>query len=207
MCRALLALLLLASSLSAIAYYPQDAGNNRDTDRGWRAATYRGLTIGQSTRANMLRVLGEPLSSGPSADQDEPKPIIWNDYGMIEGELSGRLAVEVDERNGVIVGISISPNNMSREEAIRYFGNDYRTMGYDFCEGFEDEIVAPVYENPNSSDIPFVEYRSRGITIHLNDGEMVNAIYFVSEPMGLASRDDCEKEAEKLRHRINQSEN
>src|SRR5262245_819192 len=87
----------------------------------WQAATFRGLTIGKSTLADMLRVLGNPISSGPSADQAPPQPIIWNDYGQIQGDLSGRLAVEVDSRNSRIVSISISPDRMSKEEAIRYF--------------------------------------------------------------------------------------
>lgn len=199
MYRALLTLLLSASSLGVAAHYSQDTRNNRDPNRGWRAAMYRGLTIGQSTRADMVRVLGEPLLSVPSADQDEPI-FVWNDYGIISGDLSGRLAVEIDSRTEKIVGISISPENMSREDAIRYFGDGHTLMGYEFCEGFEDEINSPIYESPNSSDISYVEYRSRGIAIHIGDRGVVNAIYFVSEPVGLGSKEDCGREAERLRN-------
>src|SRR5262245_30127513 len=74
----------------------------------WRAATFRGLTIGKSTRADMVRVLGKPLSSTPSADQYPAQPFIWNDYGQVQGDLPGRLAVEVDSRNSRIVSISIT---------------------------------------------------------------------------------------------------
>lgn len=163
-------------------------------DRSWHAATYRGLTIGKSSRADMLGVFGTPTYSGPSADQDEPQPIIWNDYGVITGELSGRLAVEVDSRSNLIVGITITPEHMSRNEAIAYFGNDYVSMGYEFCPGFENEEVAPLYENPNSSTIDYMEYRTRGIAIRLNDRGNVTEIYFVSEPFGLASKEDCKTE-------------
>jgi hypothetical protein len=198
MYQALIALILL-SQLTGAAISPQSASEKNDKNRGWHAATYRGLTIGKSTHADMLRVLGSPLSSGPSADQDEPQSIIWNDYGMITGELSGRLAVEVDSRNNQIVAISISPDNMSKEDAIRYFGNDYRMMGYEFCKGIPmDATVGPVYENPKSSNISHIEYRSRGIAIHLNYRGQVNSIYFVDRPNSLASESDCKKELEKF---------
>jgi hypothetical protein len=165
-----------------------------DNNRGWRAAIYRGLKIGTSKRANMLRVLGKPLSSTLSADQDPPKPIIWNDYGMLKGELSGQLAVEVDSRNNRIVTISISPEKMSKEEAIKYFGNDYAPMGYEFCPGQSPDVdVGLVYENLKSTGIEYLEYRSRGIAIHLDYQGNVNAIYYLYQPLGLASKAECKE--------------
>ena len=202
MFRALFVLTFVTQSLASFFYLPQAATVSGDKNRGWRAATYRGLTIGKSTRADMLRVLGKPHSSGPSSDQEPPYPIIWNDYGTIEGDLSGRLAVEIDSRNNRIIGISISPNNMPKEEAIRYFGKDYVAMDYEFCRGIPmDATVGPVYENPKSGNISYIEYRSRGIAIHLDYRGMVNAIYFVDSPMGLASERDCRKELEKFRRK------
>ncbi len=201
MCQALTAFILLTLLFSAFTPF-QSAPNRADKDRGWRAATYRGLTIGKSTRADMLRVLGKPLSSAPSADQDEPQPIIWNDYGMVKGQLFGNLAVEVNSRNNRIVGISISPGDMSGEEAIKYFGDGYQRVGYTFCEGISgDAESGPVYENPNSSDITYIVYRSRGIAIHLDYRGKVNAVYFVSGPMGLASKEDCRGEIERIRRK------
>lgn len=202
MFQALFVLTFIAQSLASIFYLPQTAAVKADKNRGWRAATYRGFTIGKSTRADMLRILGKPRLSVPSADQEPPYPIIWNDYGMIAGELSGRLAVEVDSRNNRIVGISISPDNMSKEAAIKYFGNDYVAMDYEFCKGMPiDSTVGPVYENPKSGNISYIEYRSRGVAIHLDYRGMVNAVYFVDEPMGLASERDCKKEIEKFRRK------
>lgn len=203
MYRALLAFTLLVQIFGSVTYCQQTVTGKKDKNRGWRAATYRRLTIGKSTRADMLRVLGKPRSSTPSADQEPPYPIIWNDYGMIDGALSGRLAVEVDSRNNRIVGISISPENMSKEEAIKYFGNDYVATAYEFCEGVpEDSEVGPVYENPKSGNISYIEYRARGIAIHLNYKGKVNAIYFVNEPIGLASKADCRREIAKMRKKI-----
>lgn len=194
MFQALVILALIAQSLLPLFYLPHTAIVQDEENRGWRAATYRGLTIGKSTRADMLRVLGKPHSSVPSADQEPPYPIIWNDYGMIEGDLSGSLAVEIDSRTNRVVSISISPDNMSKDNAIKYFGNDYVGMDYEFCKGVPmDSTVGPVYENPKSGNISYIEYRSRGIAIHLDYRGMVNAIYFVDGPMGLASERDCKR--------------
>lgn len=193
-----LALFIVAHTLLSV--YPLQAVP--DKKRGWRPATYRGLTIGKSTRADMLRILGKPLSSGPSADQDPPKPIIWNDYGMIKGELPGRLAVEVDSRNDRIVSISIAPEQVSKEDAIRYFGKEYLLMGYEFCPSQSlDADVGLVYEDPKSSSIDYLEYRSRGIAIHLDYQGNVNAIYYFDEPIGLASKSECKSAIERLNRR------
>ena len=190
-----LALFIVAHTILSVN--PLQAGP--DKKRGWRPATYRGLTIGKSTRADMLWILGKPLSSGPSADQDPPKPIIWNDYGMIKGELPGRLAVEVDSRNDRIVSISIAPEQMSKEDAIRYFGKEYLLMGYEFCPSQSlDADVGLVYEDPKSSSIDYLEYRSRGIAIHLDYQGNVNAIYYVYEPIGLASKAECKRAVGRL---------
>jgi hypothetical protein len=173
-----------------------------DKNRGWSAGVYRGLIIGTSTRADMLRVLGKPLSSGPTEGQGPPKPIIWNDYGMIKGEISGQLAVEVDSRTNRIVTISISPEKMSKEEAIKYFGNDYVLIDYEFCPGQSlDADVGLVYENPRGTEIDYLEYRSRGIAIHLDYQGNVNGIYYLDKPLGLASKADCKRALEKSKSR------
>jgi hypothetical protein len=171
-------------------------------DRTWRPATYQGLTIGKSTRSDMLRVLGKPLSSGPSADQDPPYPIVWNEYGRITGDTPGTLAVEVDSRNNRIVSISVSPDRMTKQEAIKLFGDNYLLMGYQFCKGLPPEAeVGPVYEDPKSSEIDYLEYRNRGIAIHLDYQGMVNSIYYVAEPIGLSSKAGCRKALERYRRK------
>jgi hypothetical protein len=178
------------------------------TDRIWRNGTYRGLTVGKSTRADMLRVLGKPLSSVPTEGQDPPYPIIWHDYGRITGDVAGTLAVEVDKRNNRIVSISISPENMTRKEVIGLFGNDYLPMGYEFCKGTPlDADSGPIYESPKSSQIDYLEYRSKGIAVHFNYQGIVNAVYYVDGPIGLPSEAHCKKaiddDKRKSKRRVN----
>ncbi len=186
---------LLTFVLGATVCFSQQSTSECKPNRGWCAGSYRGLTVGKSTRADMVRILGKPLSSVFSADQDEPKYIIWHHYGNITGDLTGTLGVETDKRTNKIVSISISPDDMTKENAIEYFGQDYKVMGYQFCEGFEDETAVPVYENPKATQLNHIEYRSRGISISIDYRGKVSEIYFVAEPTGLASKDDCKKVA------------
>ncbi len=188
----LLSLILLIQTATVF-----NSSQHTASDRVWRNGTYRGLVVGKSTRADMLRVLGKPLASSPSADQDPPYPIIWNDYGRVNGEVSGTLAVEVDKRNNRIISISVAPDRMTRTEAIAIYGDRYLPMGYEFCEGVAfDATVGPVYENPNGARVDYLEYRAKGIAVHLNYEGIVNAIYYVSEPIGLASKAGCKKALE-----------
>jgi hypothetical protein len=83
---------------------------------------------------------------------------------------------------------------MTKEEAIKLFGNDYLLMGYEFCKGLPPEAeVGPVYEDPKSSEIDYLEYRNRGIAMHLDSQGMVDTIYYVAKPIGLSSKAGCKK--------------
>ncbi|MFN0279529.1 MAG: hypothetical protein ACKVRN_13180 [Pyrinomonadaceae bacterium] len=190
-----LVILFLSLVVGATAYFSQRADADCKLNRGWCAGNYRGLTVGQSTFDDMVRVLGKPLSSGPEADQNEPIIFIWHDYGKIKGDLPGRLGVVTNKQTKKVVGISIAPDDITKEDAIKYFGKDYQVMGYEFCEGFEDETVGPLYENPKATEITNMEYRIRGISISIDYRGRVNEIYYVAEPRGLASKDDCKKKA------------
>lgn len=199
-----LILLVLVSFATASIHFSQTNTAQCVPNRGWCAATYKGLTVGQSTRADMLRILGKPLSSAPSADQDDPKNIIWNDYKSVEKDISGRLGVEVDKRTDKIVAITITPDEMTKEEAIKRFGSDYKVMGYDFCLETEEESllfggVGLVYENSESTELSYIEYRAKGISIHLRYDNYVGSIYFTNTPMGLAAEAECKGEFNKLK--------
>lgn len=153
----------------------------------WHAATYRGLTIGKSTRADMLRVFGKPQWSGPPGDQMEgdPDPEVWYDYEGV-AEFTGKLTVIVDERSNVILGIDLYPENLSKEEAIKHFGDDYVITRYDFDICLGNEESAPLYESPNG-EIKIIEYRERGIAIGFNYQDKVEHIQYVSKPIGATS--------------------
>lgn len=187
-------LLVLTFAWVAANFCPEHVVADCKPDRGWCAGEYRGLTVGTSKYKDMVRILGKPLSSGPAADQNDPVNFVWHDYGNIKGKLSGRLGIVIDKRIGKIVLISIAPSEITKEEVVRYFGPDYTTMGYEFCEGFEG-TSAPTFENPKATELNNIEYRSRGISISIGFRDQVNEVNFVAEPTGLASKEECTKDA------------
>ncbi len=163
------------------------ASTTLQAGREWRAATYRGLTVGKSTSADILRVFGKAHWSGPPGDQpkDDPNPEVWNEYEG-GGAFPGKLTVVVDKRSGIIQRIDLYPEDLTKEQAIKYFGDDYITTRYDFDECLSDGESAPLYESPNGEFIS-IEYRGRGIAIAVNYQGKVNHINYVCKPIGALS--------------------
>ena len=187
--------LLLAQALSVMSCHlsalqeqrpeaQQPVASDARGNREWRAATYRGLLIGTSTRADVLHVFGHPKRVDIPADQakDAPNPEEWYVYNG-GGEFTGTMTVVIDKRSEVILRIDLYPENLSREEAIRHFGNDYIMTRYEFCKGFEDEDSAPLYETPDGQFFS-IEYRGRGIAIGLDNNGKAGIINYVSKPIG-----------------------
>lgn len=149
-----------------------------------RAGTYLGLTAGKSTRADVLRVLGEPKRLETPADQtlEEPNPEVWYVYDN-GGEFAGELTVVIDKRTDVVLGINLNPDSLSKEEAVKHFGPDYILTRYNFDDCLGNEESAPLYESANGPLLE-VEYRHRGIAISLTKDGKVNTISYVGKPIG-----------------------
>lgn len=150
--------------------------------RVWKAATYKGLVVGTSSRSDVIRTLGKPKYIGPEEDTGEP---------IMEFEVKepvpGKLTAYV--RHGVLEGLALTPSGtLGRADIIKKFGRDYLDVHYAVDECLSEGGTAPLYENP---DGPFeqIEYRSRGIAIVLRNGE-VEAIVFEGPPFP-TSRSRC----------------
>src|SRR5258708_7079927 len=145
-----------------------------ESSREWGPATYRGLTIGKSTQADMLRIFGKPKWSGPPGDQEKrvPNPEVWHEYDEA-GEFPGTLTIIVDKHSGVILEMSLSPKHLSKEEAIKHFGSDYRLTRYDSDNCLSDVESLTLYESPNGEDLR-IEYRKRGLALSINYEDRVN---------------------------------
>src|SRR5258706_15121864 len=126
------------------------APSARQVDRRWRPAVFRGITVGKSKRADMLRVLGEPKWSRTTPGDAEDHGTTWNNYERI-GEFPGATNVASASVTGIIERIDFYPQRLSKDEAIKHFGRNYVITRYAFgpCPAGEDE--ESIYESPNGA--------------------------------------------------------
>jgi hypothetical protein len=171
---------------------PSSSQNQRQSDREWKAATFRGLKIDHSTIDDALRIFGQPEWSGPQADQDptDPNPALYYSFSK-GGEFPGELAIIVDKKSKKIIEILNIPQNLSKEKAIRHFGSGFTVAKYEFCPDI-DSTVGPVYPDPNGQLIQ-IEYKKRGIILYLRDDESVSEIAYLARNDALSSQEDCKK--------------
>ena len=157
----------------------------RQSDRLWHPATFRGMTVGKSKRADMVRVLGKPKWAQTTAgegDEADKGGVTWNNYERV-GEFPGVTNVAYDIRTGVITRIEFFPDKLAKEEAIAYFGRDYIVTRYAFDPCVGDEDSEPLYESPDGPLLS-VEYRARGIAISVGYKDLVTKISYVDGPIG-----------------------
>lgn len=157
----------------------------------WKAATYRGITIGKSTAIDLLQKWGEPKWSGHWEWDNPTKPkFLLYDYDAQEG-LTGTIRVAAETKTGKVTSIDISPDELSLNQAIELFGKDYIETRYKSCKCVPDD-EAPIFESPDGNYL-YVEYRSRGIAMVVSHNGRVTSIQFVDKPIGLKSSKECEK--------------
>src|SRR5438045_3942349 len=84
--------------------------------RQWRPATYRGITVGKSKLASMLRAWGQPKWSRNSKRDNEEEQVTWTNYEKA-GEFPGPTAVVSDTRTGTITRINFYPERLTKGQA------------------------------------------------------------------------------------------
>ena len=158
----------------------------KTSSRQWHAANFRGLIVGKSKRADMLRRFGQPKwSQTKPGDKDEDREsprVTWNNYEGI-GELRGVTNIATSTRTGVITRIDFFPEQLTKGQAIAHFGAGYIITRYAFDECEHDEDVEAIYESPNGP-LTSLEYRARGIAISIDNDDLVTKIRYVNGPIG-----------------------
>jgi hypothetical protein len=157
----------------------------------WSAATYHGLTVGTSNRADVLQLLGKPNFSG--REQDTGVPMMTYE---VSDPTPGTLVVYI--KKGILDGITLNPRKtLTKDDVIRLFGSNYILVHYATDDCLDDGGAAPIYQNPSGS-IKHMEYRDRGLTASFayNDAQKVDAIIFTYKPFG-PSRSICAARAKK----------
>ncbi|MGB7925165.1 MAG: hypothetical protein WCF57_18140 [Pyrinomonadaceae bacterium] len=166
---------------------PSPSQREEKVKRQWRAANYRGLVMGTSRYDDMLRALGEPARSEQPVGQTEgsSEQVTWYVY-KDDGELHGELMAVVETKSRTILWIGISPPSLTKDEAIKRFGNDYTITKYHFEPCLGGDESGELYEAQDGA-LSFVEYRQRGIAIMYDDEGKVRQITYVSKPIGSPS--------------------
>ncbi len=146
-----------------------------------------GLTMGTSTRTDMLRVFGKPEHYAEYEKWDKETDSDVSDtidflYDNV-GDFAGSSIVGVHRKRGIIMWIRVRPESMSREAVIRHFGPDYVITKYDSEKCIDDVDGVPIFESPTGSWELF-EYRERGISFHVDRDGNVDEITFHTDPPG-----------------------
>ena len=174
-------------ALPAVA--SQDKPATKQKRKKWQPATWRGLTVGTSTREDVLKLLGKPVRED-FAEPDEESDEIWYIYNDV-GDFPGQFAARLDKKSGQLVGMSIGmTQDVKQEMVLDLLGKDYELVRYDACPDDPDAEAGPFYESPNGNAFYF-EYRSLGIAISVDSKGYVYGIEYLQKPPGLSSRDEC----------------
>jgi hypothetical protein len=139
--------------------------------------------MGKSTRSDALGVFGKPKRSESLGDGANRE--VWYHYEG-GGDVPGELVVVVDKAGGVVLRVLLHPKNLTKEAAVKQFGNDYRVTRYNFDDCLGDGESGPLYESPDGPVVK-TEYRERGIVITSNYQGGVDTIEYVAKPIGSTS--------------------
>ena len=130
----------------------------------WTPATYRGLTVGSSSKEDVLRVLGRPSSISRDTDSGEP---LWNYQvsdpfpGSLEAYIKGGTALG---------GFTLSPSRqVTRAEVIKMFGPNYRYSKRPTASGplemlaYPDRGIAIIFQFENNEAIDLIIYSAKPV--------------------------------------------
>lgn len=162
----------------------QSTVDSKRPNQEWRAASFRGLKIGTSTRADMLRIFGTPKSveaydEGALSDGTQY-------YYDADNDIPGEICIAIDSNSSMIRYIELRPNDLSKDQIIKLLGDSYIVTKYDFDDCLGDGESSPLYESPTGS-VTRIEYRSRGIAVAVDESNKVQFISYVGEPIGASS--------------------
>jgi hypothetical protein len=130
----------------------------------WTPATYRGLTVGSSSKEDVLRVLGRPSSISKDSDSGEP---LWN-Y-EVSDPFPGSLEAYI-KGGTTLGGFTLRPSlQVTRAKIIKMFGPNYRYSKRPTAYGPLEMLAFP----------------NRGIAIffQLGDNETVDLIIYSVKPV------------------------
>jgi hypothetical protein len=133
----------------------------------WTPATYRGLTVGSSSKDDVLRVLGSPSTITKDSDSGEP---LWN-Y-QVSDPFPGSLEAYI--KGGTTLGgftLSLS-RQVTRAEVIKMFGPNYRYSKRPTASGplemlaYPDRGLAIIFQFENNEVVDLIIYSAKPVNPH-----------------------------------------
>ena len=169
------------AGLNAVGQDPVDGKASSPPTKAkprWVPAVYRGLVMGKSSRADALKVLGQPTWTGKEEASGTPM-MTFN----VSEPIAGRLSVLLD--HDIVFEVRLTPKeSYTKSDITKILGPGSITVHYASADCLaEDGMGGPMYEDPNG-DFEFVEYRPRGIAVDIQKDGTVGEISFVKGPLG-----------------------
>jgi hypothetical protein len=190
-----LCFILLFNNTQIVAeLIPKKEGQKLKTEEAetkWNSAMFLGITVGETTRSEVIQILGNPATIGTWDWDDSKKPKYRLYHYKINNKYKGDLTVEIETQTNKVLSMDLTPEEMSIKQATDFFGEDYKPTRYDFCD-CSFAKGSPIFESPQG-DLLYFEYKRKGIAISINEQAQVSVILFVNKPIGLKSAIDCKK--------------
>lgn len=158
-------LVLVLALLAGAGFYQQR----------WKPAQYGELVAGKSTRKDVLRVLGNatPKKSGSLESYSYPG----------KGDFGGEVIVEVSGATGIVesVIVQFSPN-ITRTQARKKYGDNYREVRYSISDCPHDSILPLAYRDTKGG-VELLEYPQNGLLLWPNQYglDIAAAVYRAKE--------------------------
>ncbi len=133
----------------------------------WTPATYRGLTVGPSSKGDVLRVLGRPSSISKDSDSGEP---LWN-Y-QVSDPFPGSLEAYI-KGGTTLGGFTLSPSRqVTRAEIIKMFGPNFRYSKRPTASGPLEMLAYPgrgmaiILQFENNEAVDLIIYSAKPVNPH-----------------------------------------
>ena len=151
----------------------------------WQVATYQGLTLGKSKRADVERTFGQPTWSGhPEDPSDNPVESLLSYEYQDVGGFDGKTAVIMNRKSGVLTEIILYfdyQRPVTKAEILAKYGSDFIERD-DFALGPCPTVAEQKrYRKPEKPEGVFLVYPSKGMYVHIDYQHKAQELVFLTK--------------------------
>jgi hypothetical protein len=139
--------------------------------------TWRGVTLGITTRQEVLRLFGKPST-------EYKMPLEKNTIEFRYLGPAGEPSLTLYLKNNAVDTLEEYPASLTPEQSIEKFGPNFQRHRYSFDDCLSDGEGAPLFRDPKGQ-FEFIEYRHRNLQLQLRqDRNLVQIIVLDAIPPG-----------------------